>query len=301
MSQPAALLSGEDGLQAISQILGIVPKTDPHHQDVALIALEFENTTALKAEPPRDANTQVGIAIFDTSDVGRISKENNYIQTFSFVVGAEDYWTDADYKFIFGDSVTIQMGEIVQCIESCIPPRRNIFLVGHGIDNELEILDNLGLQFDEPRPCGSIDTGKIAQQIFGHLPTLDALPTNLNCKHAYLHSAGNDANFALGALFLLAVLDSTGPGCDHDRMRLLEQAAGTPLSLPLALRPRADKRAEKRPEQRANSRRYQSLCVLSEEDKNKIRAEREARRLLVETDVDVDPAEYDIFNMETDV
>lgn len=118
---------------------------------------------------------------------------------------------------------------------------------------------------------------------------LGELLTELECPHNWLHNAGNDANFTLRALLLLAVRSCRDKSKD-DLSHLLSEAAKTliPLRSPgeeeiLAQQKahKAQERAEKRAKRFRNTRKYQSK-LWSVEKQDEIRAERAAKRLLKE-------------------
>lgn len=116
--------------------------------------------------------------------------------------------------------------------------------------------------------------------------TLGELLTELECPHSWLHNAGNDANYTLRALLLLAV--RSHKASRDDLPCILNEAAKTciPLHSPgeeeiLAQQKahKAKERAEKMAKRFRNTRKYQSK-LWSVEKQEEIRAERAAKRLL---------------------
>lgn len=119
--------------------------------------------------------------------------------------------------------------------------------------------------------------------------TLGELLTELECPHSWLHNAGNDANFILRALLLLAVRSCNGSSRDGLSC-LLNEVAKTPIPLRspgeeeiLAQQKarKAQERAEKMAKRYRNTPKYQSK-LWSDEKQEEIRAERAAKRLLKE-------------------
>lgn len=130
----------------------------------------------------------------------------------------------------------------------------------------------------------------ITSQVFPYFAlTLGELLTELECPHNWLHNAGNDANFTLRALLLLAVRSCNETSKD-DLSYLLNEVAKTlvPLRSPgeeeiLAQQKahKARERVEKMAKRYRNTRKYQSK-LWSVEKQDEIRAERAAKRLLKE-------------------
>ena len=82
---------------------------------------------------------------------------------------------------------------------------RKIVLVGYGIRSDLLILRRRGIIFEE---IGTIvtklDITYIVREVLGMNFQLRGLLTTLDCPSSKVHNAGNDANFTLRALLLLA-------------------------------------------------------------------------------------------------
>lgn len=117
--------------------------------------------------------------------------------------------------------------------------------------------------------------------------TLGELLSELKCPHNWLHNAGNDANYTLRALLLLAIR-SCHETSRYDLLYLLNEAAMAliPLRSPgeeeILAQQKAHKskeRAEKMAKRFRNTRKYQSK-LWSVEKQEEIRAERAAKRLL---------------------
>jgi hypothetical protein len=93
-------------------------------------------------------------------------------------------------------------------------------------------LNSLGIDLDNTAPIIYVlDTFLIAQKILRGNFCLGALLDAVDCPHAYLRNAGNDANFTLRALLLLAV-----QGCQSKSMSLSEAEHATMSCLELTAR-----------------------------------------------------------------
>lgn len=176
-------------------------------------------------------------------------------------------------------------------IKHCIPQNRNILLIDHDIRHEINALSKLKADFRELCITGLLDMFQITSQVLPYFAlTLGELLTEVECPHSWLHNAGNDANFTLRALLLLAVRSCNEPSRDGLSC-LLNEAAKTPIPLGspgeeeiLAQQKarKAQERAEKMAKRYRNpTRKYQSK-LWSVEKQEEIRAERAAKRLLKE-------------------
>lgn len=119
--------------------------------------------------------------------------------------------------------------------------------------------------------------------------TLGELLTELECPHNWLHNAGNDANFTLRALLLLAVRSCNDTSRDGLSC-LLNEIAKTlvPLRSPGEEETLAQQKAHKAQERAAKmakryktTRKYQSK-LWGVEKQEEIRFERATKRLLKE-------------------
>jgi hypothetical protein len=95
---------------------------------------------------------------------------------------------------------------MLKCITKLICRDRNIVLVGHGLAGDLAVLTSLGFDF-QISIIGILDTANRASELEINRCTLGRLLDELECpkSNARLHNAGNDANFALRTLILLAI------------------------------------------------------------------------------------------------
>ena len=201
--------------------------------DVVLIAIDFEKLVNIEAGFARRQSCQVGLAILDTKKINQGSLDK-LISTYNFVTGPPSYYKRVGQNFSFGESTRIHPSEIVDRIQSLIPPGRNVVLVGHGIACDLCALQILGFQFPV-RLSSIIDTSRIAQEILGKkwirlVDLLERLESPFD--KIDLHCAGNDATFTLRALLLLAARGFSNQerdlDGDCDMIDLLQQLSNYP-------------------------------------------------------------------------
>jgi hypothetical protein len=104
-------------------------------------------------------------------------------------------------------------------------------LVGHGFFPDLYVLQSLGFDFETV--VGILDTELLARAVFGPSDVRGALRlgdilANLKCRVEGCQVAGNDANFALRVLLLLAAERYSGfegSLTDNERGRLEKSKA----------------------------------------------------------------------------
>lgn len=266
------------GLSMLLEILGLSHSNSkpPALNNVIIIAIDFEGINTIKSGFAQKANSQVGFAILDTKDLRQVQPEQ-LISTFNFAAGFPAYVTKASNGFLFGETITIPSSSMAHIIQSRIPWDRNVILVGHGILNELQALQALGFEFSRP-PSGILDTARVANEVFqfwgGSLRDLLVL---LECPFNKLHIAGNDANFTLRALLLLAVKWCMNQQRQEDDkiLSILQHISTHPI--PSYIDPDI-KAAEKREKRFIKSRKHQSK-LWSKEKQDQIRDARERKRL----------------------
>ncbi|KAK3380151.1 Polynucleotidyl transferase [Lasiosphaeria ovina] len=245
----------------------------PGLNDTVIIAIDFEGINTVKSGFTQKENSQVGFAILDTKELRQVPPEK-LISTLNFATGSSSYVAKASNKFLFGETITIQPSSMVQTIQSHIPQDRNVVLVGHGILNELQALQALGFEFKRP-PSGILDTSRIANEVFQiWAGSLGDLLGVLGCPFNRLHVAGNDANFTLRALLLVAAKWCISQHQDDEVLDILRDISTCPI--PPYVDPEI-KAAERREKRLVRSRKHQSK-LWSKEKQNQIRAARETRR-----------------------
>jgi len=251
--------------------------------DVVLIAIDFENISTIKSGFSQKNNCQVGLAVLDTKEINQVPP-NRLISTHNFATGSPSYLAKASKKFIFREIVIIRPSDIINCIQSLIPPARNIVFVGHGIINDFQTLQALDFQFPALLSC-VLDTFQVVNEAFQlWAGSLGDLLLSLGCSFNRLHCAGNDANFTLRALLLLAARGHASQqrdqGGDYDALAILQQISTCPI--PHWVDPEVQA-LEKRRKRREKSRKHQSKAC----DKEKQEQIRSARKLKKEGSTEV--------------
>ncbi|CZR56760.1 uncharacterized protein PAC_06649 [Phialocephala subalpina] len=153
----------------------------------------------------RGENAQVGISILDTRELHSPSA----VQTFNFIAGSAEYYKASSQKFIWGTSEYIWPTKeaMLERLNKTISRDRNIVLVGHGFGMDLQALHSLDFDL-ETSILGLFDTFDIARKLQMPRHSLGCLLEDLGCCNVNrnrLHNAGNDANYTLQALLLLAL------------------------------------------------------------------------------------------------
>ncbi|KAI1612937.1 Polynucleotidyl transferase [Exophiala viscosa] len=248
------------------------------------VSIDFEGLSSIM-DATTTSQGQVGIAIFDTRDLtpslSSSSSVGSMITTHNFVTGSSHYCASATKRFLFGETITISQQEMFQKLESVIPLTRNIILVGHDIWNDLKVLRYL--KFDTRTSIlGILDTQQIAREVPSTAASsgrLRNILTELRCPFDELHSAGNDANFTLRALLLLAVqCYASETLCQEDQrtLELIREVAQYPIPNRRDLK---EARALKKKMKRLEKSRKHQAKSWDTETKESIRAERAARRI----------------------
>jgi hypothetical protein len=277
--RPIELSIAKNGLHILHEVfrLECYSFRSPRLSDAVLIAIDFENINTIKSGFSHKNNCQVGLAVLDTKKINQVSPDK-LISTYNFATGSPSYLRKASEKFIFGETITIRPSDMADCIQSSIPPARNIVFVGHGIVNDLQALQALGFQFPVLL-SGVLDTFQVANEVFQFWAgSLSDLLLSLGCSFNRLHCAGNDANFTLRALLLLAVQGFTDQQRDqvgdYDTLGILQQISTCPIPHWVDPEVRA---LEKREKRRERSRKHQSK-TWDKEKQEQIRAARKIKK-----------------------
>ena len=85
---------------------------------------------------------------------------------------------------------------------------RKIVLVGHGIQNEIRIMDQLGFSLETLPVAAIVDAASVAAGLLGSFRSLKHLLMTLciPARDNLLHCAGNDARYTLQVLLALSQL-----------------------------------------------------------------------------------------------
>ncbi|KUJ17301.1 uncharacterized protein LY89DRAFT_746830 [Mollisia scopiformis] len=182
--------------------------------DVLFVCVDFENGEQIKAGAAsgtfgsRKINAQAGISILDPKKLSSTSSKEALV-TYNFGSGGSlSYKRKVDRRFFFGETTWLdQLADLLTSMEKLLDRSRNIVLVGHGLNGDCQVLQSLGFDFDSSI-VGYIDTAEAARATFGGTSLrLKDLLARLGLVVEGCHVAGNDANFTLRALLLLALED----------------------------------------------------------------------------------------------
>lgn len=275
-----------NGLEVLQRALGLSESDQP---SPIIVAIDFEMTNNLKSGFLGSQDSQLGIATFDTKVLSQpVEDEEDLITTENYITGSESYLKKASDKFAFGESTTLQplKAELVHRIDRALPKDRRIILVGHAVENELDIFHALGYTLAHP-DIEVINTVQVANEVYGPWPCkLRALLRRLGCPFNRLHSAGNDANFTLKAALLLSTYRCPDRNeAVFDRLRQIVFSS-SPEPDPCCRVPDQycdiiNGRKRERRKKKKNSKK-ENPKSLSLEERNEIRAQRAAWRIEAE-------------------
>ncbi|KAE9372154.1 hypothetical protein N431DRAFT_237456 [Stipitochalara longipes BDJ] len=202
-----------EGLKQLQSFLGIGRHTPLW--DAILVSFDLEPKKDGSASGAMFGIHEIGVSTFDTRSVS-LSTSASSLMTRHFVVGGNKKLSRGARNFHFGASehadqnnikeVILKLLYIRDGIEDFPKPRyRNVVLVGHGLRSDLLILRKHGIMFEEISTIvAKLDTTYMAMEVLGMNFRLQSLLDILRCPNQNLYNAGNDANFTLRALLLLA-------------------------------------------------------------------------------------------------
>lgn len=262
----------EAGLEFLQKCLGFIGDGP---RDMVFIAIDFEHLENIQSNPCQDLDYQVGIAILDTRRLISNDLEDT-IQTYNLVTGSPSYCAYTARRFLFGKTIQIDRADLISDLNMLIPrSNRQIVLVGHDIRHDLTVLRRLNFDL-QTSISGILDTRRIASVVFAQdNMSLVTLLTRLRCPWNKLHNAGNDANFSIRALLLLAIEGSAA--VDYLKTETLVSIKTIALqSIPHKLTP-DEKALQKKRKRYERSLKYHSKSRNSE-TQEQIRIERALRR-----------------------
>ena len=199
------------------------------------------------------------MSLFDSRSVetsGDYQPLASGIKSFQFTIGDSPYCRRAADKFLFGRSESILISELKPWLEQTVS-ERDVVLVIHGAEQDLEVLKNLGIDL---HAVFVVDTVKAAQYPLrlSYRYSLEKLLEALGISFTNLHAAGNDAHFALRALLMIVVKDAESqpstPSITTLTKTLKAIALGPrPLSHRELLAPQEEARRQGKPKAKQNS------------------------------------------------
>lgn len=227
----------------------------PCESDVIIISIDVESY-----EKAHGIITEVGVSTLDTQDLQgtapgkagenwqqfvrgrhfRVSENKTYVNK-QYVKGCPD-------NFRFGESEFVALKDMPSALTKCFhepfskptdtlnspdatfeapQQRRNIILLGHDIDQDIQYCHKLGFSvLSRGNLLGTLDTKSMYQAY-----TRDASPRSLGGIMAdfdfaawHLHNAGNDAVYTIWALLATCVQDRVERGTEEARRKGEERA-----------------------------------------------------------------------------
>jgi len=192
-------------------------KPKPVLDDVIFVSIDFEAGSTC-AKEDNQSLSEIGIATLDTRDVN-----NSEIVSTNTIISRQ-YYVEKNYdmgprmlcppQFLFGKQSIVSLAEDVRILKRLLyldgkapEETRKVVLVGHGFNRDLKVMKRLGLDVEQA-PCllDIIDTSYLAMEVYGRSsqPRLERLVEILGISGKNFHTAGNDTNFTLRAMLLLA-------------------------------------------------------------------------------------------------
>ncbi|KAH7378042.1 hypothetical protein BKA64DRAFT_248237 [Cadophora sp. MPI-SDFR-AT-0126] len=181
---------------------------EPEPLDVIFVAIDFEYSH-YSPKTGRIRLREVGISLLDTRDLlhQNISWDD--------AIFTQHYRTVTDMKtFLFGKSVDISQDELVDVLKRLLyledrssESVRGLILVGHGFGFDVKVLECLGLDLNlAPSVIEIFDTEFLGCEVLGRdfKSSLSNVVRETGISGGLYHNAGNDANFSLRAMLLLA-------------------------------------------------------------------------------------------------
>ncbi|KAN0110313.1 hypothetical protein V8E51_006700 [Hyaloscypha variabilis] len=232
---------GREALKQVQAILGFGLQSPLW--DAVLVSFDIEPLKEGPAGGSCDGISEIGISIFDTRTLSHDSA--GPLETRNLVTGGNKRRVRIARTFNFGDAehvdntttgiheVVLKLLHVPDDIENSLQPRyRNIVLIGRGLRSDLLILRRKGIMFEEIKTIvAKLDTTYLAKGVLGGNFGLESLLRYLQCPSQNLHNAGNDANFTLRALLLLAYygLRKSASSSDAGKLASLKNLAMEPL------------------------------------------------------------------------
>ncbi|KAE8443513.1 hypothetical protein EG329_001825 [Mollisiaceae sp. DMI_Dod_QoI] len=177
--------------------------------DAIFIAIDFEYSH-YSPKSGRIRLREVGISMFDTRN---LYHQNGHLNN---AISTQHYRTVTNTrKFIFGQTIDILQDELVTVLKRLLYIENNnlgeirdLILVGHGFGFEIKAMKGLGIDLTlAPSVIEIFDTEFLGYEVFGRnfKCSLSKVTKEIGILGESFHNAGNDANFTLRAMLLLAI------------------------------------------------------------------------------------------------
>lgn len=187
----------------LPQIGNLLPETSI--RDLLIVAVEVDYPRGRQFLD--EQSYRIGLSILDTRCITGQIDASKPIASYQFIINDSRSCRTAKKRFLFGESETISLSGFAARLEMLVHGRDYV-LAGHGMDTDLKLLNEIDPKI-ATNAAYVLDTVKVAQfplQLH-YRYSLEKLLAELDIKYAKLHTAGNDAHFALRALLMLIVCD----------------------------------------------------------------------------------------------
>lgn len=233
----------------MSDLQSILTSAGDELADVLLIAIDFEGGEEAKHGFARHRNCEFGVATLDTRDLQAYlnlqtqgqATDLPRISTWNYTTGDVYRYRRALHSFRFGISEPISIYDIaekirkhVQILDLETGKPRHLILVGQGIIREMQVVRALQVSVKESLQSvlAYLNTQLMLEQVLqlpkGQSMSMPRLVQELEIPHEEhdFHTAGNDAEFTLRAMLLLAVRnheEQNWQGIDERLMPLFQK------------------------------------------------------------------------------
>lgn len=179
-------------------------------KDVLFVSIDVDTGGGYEDISPGQS-FHIGISIFDTRCLTKpkpFNNPQNIITSYQFINRDDTRpckW--AAKSFLFGETELISLPSLVTRF-SLLTQGRDYIIIAHGVREDIKFFNHLDPNIAN-QACYILDTVKAAQyplQLY-YRYSMEKLLDEFKIPYANLHAAGNDAHFALKAMFMIAVRD----------------------------------------------------------------------------------------------
>lgn len=209
--RPAAETVPDHPAQPEKEVINHTDGPEPGVLDTVFVSLDLKYLDSDR-EQERKCIAEVGVSTFDTrAIIHRIARAKNVISTKHFKLPHQSR------AFNFGQSELTTAAWIPQYLRRLFYPNndpdsewkdRKLVLVGHGIAAKISLLKNMGISlYLSEAIVRVVDTKFLVREIMGpHIDSrLSAVVRECGMRGVNFNNAGNDANYTLRSMLLLAL------------------------------------------------------------------------------------------------
>lgn len=234
--QDADSIVEPDGLNYLRVWIGLEDGTtdtsQPVSNEVVFISVDLENVRVISWSSKPDMAGQLGMAMLDTRCLSTGIDPASVITTYNCASGSAKYVKGVTKKFLFGKTVRVFPKTMAATLQGWIPDNRAVVFVGHSPKHDIDALRRLKFVLPQ-NTLAFLDTGKMAREMLNihYTPSLQDLLMSLRCPCSNLHTAGNDAHFAMRAMLAMAARTAEkNDKAAAERLRVIEAIALGPIS-----------------------------------------------------------------------